>query len=66
MRDRSQGFRRLRIISAKLGLLPCINIFTLKIFIARNNPPIMESPNTPILVMICHKGISDTPNLNMV
>lgn len=26
----------------------------------------MESPNTPILVMICHKGISDTPNLNMV
>lgn len=26
----------------------------------------MESPNTPILVMICHNGISDIPNLNML
>jgi len=66
MRHRTQAFFRLRIISEKPGLLPYINIYTLKILIERNSPTIMESPNTPILVMICQKGISDTPNLNMV
>ncbi len=53
-------------MSLKPGLLPCISIYILKILIERNSPTIMESTNTPILVMICQNGISDTPILNMV
>ena len=63
---RCQAFFRLWIMSRKPGFLPYINIYTLKILMTRNSPTIMESPNTPILVMICQKGMSDTPNLNMV
>jgi len=66
MRHRPQAFFRLLMISAKLGLFPYINIYILKILMARKSPAIMESPNTPILVMICHNGISDIPNLNML
>ena len=66
MRHRLHASFRLCIISRKPGLLPCINICTLKILIERSSPTTMERPNTPILVMICQEGISDTPNLNMV
>jgi hypothetical protein len=66
MRHRPQAFLRLSVISVRLGLFPYINIYILKILIERNSPAIMESPNTLVLVMICHKGESDTPNLNMV
>jgi len=57
---------KLRIIPAKLGLFPYININALKIFTEKDSPTNIESPNTPILVTICHAGISDTPNLSII
>ena len=63
---RPQAFFKLLIISAKLGLLPYISINDLNSFVEKDNPAMMESPNTPILVKICHAGTSDTPNLTIV
>ena len=48
-----------------LGLFPYININVLKILVEKNSPTMTESPNTPILVTICHAGTSDTPNLSI-
>ena len=66
MRHKPQAFFKPWIISAKPGLFPYININILKIFIERYNPTIIESPNTKILITICHAGISDIPNLSIV
>jgi hypothetical protein len=57
---------KLRIMPAKLGLFPYINIKALKILTEKDRPTNIESPKTPILVTICHAGISDTPNLNII
>jgi len=61
-----QAVFKLRLISAKPGLFPYININVLKIFAEKDSPTNIESPNSPILVTICHAGISDTPNLSII